>query len=163
MLNTAFATINADPILPAGAVWAADQFLPYRLHRAAAWVGRQFAVEYRARYQLTQAQWFTLTLLGGGEHMTASAVAQHTGMHKSKISRAVKALEARRWISRTTDDNDHRIEHLEITPHGRQAFVQLGELAQTYTRQLQQLIGETGDRQMKAGLAALERVMASTT
>ena len=54
--------------------------------------------------------------------MTATEVGVHSTMHKTKVSRAVFALEQRRWLKRTQDDGDRRVEHLELTAPGQQGL-----------------------------------------
>jgi len=136
-----------------------EQFLPYRLNRAAEFVGLRFAAYYKARYGLTRPEWRTLAALGSSGRMTSKAVGAHSTMHKTKVSRAVFALERRRWLKRTQDEADRRLEHLELTPAGQQAYQELIELARRYQAELVAEIGEGGVHALGDGLAAVERKM----
>lgn len=136
-----------------------EQFLPYRLNRAAEFVGLRFAAHYKVRYGLTRPEWRTLAALGSSGRMTSKAVGAHSTMHKTKVSRAVFALEQRRWLKRTQDEADRRLEHLELTPAGQQAYKELIELARRYQAELVAEIGEGGVQALGEGLAAVERVM----
>lgn len=50
--------------------------------------------------------------------MTAKEIGTHSSMHKTKVSRAVAELEARRWIKREENLNDRREDHLTLTALG---------------------------------------------
>ena len=76
-------------------ILALESFLPYRLNRLADAVSREFSRIYRDRYGLTRPEWRLLATLGQYGTMTATAVGAHSAMHKTKVSRAVAALEKR--------------------------------------------------------------------
>ena len=97
------------------------QFLPFRLNRAAEFIALRFAAAYKAQYGLTRPEWRTLAALGSSGRMTATEVGVHSTMHKTKVSRAVFALEERRWLKRTQHEDDRRVEHLELTAAGIKA------------------------------------------
>ena len=103
-------------------VLALEHFLPYRLNRLADAISRDFARIYRDRYGLTRPEWRLLATLGQYGNMTATAIGRHSAMHKTKVSRAVSALEKRRWIARAVDEADRRIEHLKLTKAGEEAY-----------------------------------------
>ncbi|WP_292321247.1 hypothetical protein [Mesorhizobium sp.] len=50
--------------------------------------------------------------------MTATGVSQHSSMHKTKASRAVAALEQRRWLKRWPDEADRQTGHLKLNGIG---------------------------------------------
>lgn len=134
-----------------------NAFLPYRLNRAAEFVALRFAAQYKARYQLTRPEWRTLAALGSsGRPMTATEVGIHSAMHKTKVSRAVAALEERRWLTRHEHEDDRRVEHLQLTKAGIKAYGELTELAARYQAELNALIGPSGMQALAAGLDAVE-------
>ncbi len=104
-----------------------EQFLPFRLNRAAEFIALRFAAAYKAEYGLTRPEWRTLAALGSSGRMTATEVGVHSTMHKTKVSRAVFALEERRWLKRTQDEDDRRVEHLELTAAGQQSLSRTDE------------------------------------
>ncbi|WP_163269982.1 MarR family winged helix-turn-helix transcriptional regulator [Chelativorans alearense] len=138
-------------------------FLPYRLNRAAELVSLRFAAQYRARYQMTRPEWRALAALGFHGRMTATEIGAHSTMHKTKVSRAVKALETRRWLRRIEDRNDRRTEHLELTALGLRSYRDLAKMAQDYEGELASLLGAGGLKQLERGLTALEDAMLSGT
>lgn len=102
-----------------------EAFLPYRLNRIAAAVSQELRGVYSRRYKLTVPEWRTLATLAQFGEMTAGAIGVHAALHKTKVSRAVSALEARRWLTRTENDRDRREEFLALTNHGRKAYQEL--------------------------------------
>jgi DNA-binding MarR family transcriptional regulator len=134
-----------------------EDFIPYRLNKAAEAVSQRFASIYRDRYGLTRPEWRTLATLGQFGILTATAVGTHSSMHKTKVSRAVFTLEKRRWLSRKRDDIDRRIENLELTPGGRKAYNELAKVAHQFETELLSHLGKRGENELKAGLAALEK------
>jgi DNA-binding MarR family transcriptional regulator len=134
-------------------------FLPYRLNRAAEMVSLRFAAQYKARYGMTRPEWRTLAALGAYGRMTATAIGANSAMHKTKVSRAVKALEDRRWLKRMEDGNDRRAEHLELTVPGQRIYREMVEMARAYEDELAKLLGSDGLRQLESGLGAIEKGM----
>ena len=88
--------------------------------------------DLRDRYGLTRPEWRTLATLGEFGTMTATAIGEHSSMHKTKVSRAVAELESRKWLTRTPDAADRRIEHLALTKAGRGAYRELVPLAKAF-------------------------------
>ena len=137
-----------------------ETFLPYRLNRAAEYVALRFAAQYKARFELTRPEWRTLAALGSsGRMMTATEIGAHSSMHKTKVSRAVFALEQRRWLKREEDGRDRRFEHLALTPAGERAHEELTELAGAYQAELVSMLGKENVEALSAGLRAVERAM----
>ena len=134
-----------------------ELFLPYRLNRLAEAVSRDFARLYKERYGLTRPEWRLLAALGQYGTMTATAVAAHSAMHKTKVSRAVSALETRGWLSRTADSRDRRIEHLELARPGLAAYRNLVPLANAYETRLLARLSDDERRALLTGLSAIER------
>ena len=136
-----------------------ESFLPYRLTRLAETISRDYARIYKERFGITRPEWRLLATLGELGTMTATAIGVHTNMHKTKVSRAVAALEARRWLARRSDGRDRRVEHLTLTKPGMAAYRELAPLARAFETRLMASLS-TGDRKAaEAGLNALEKLL----
>lgn len=135
-----------------------EEFLPYRLNQAAETVSRRFAAVYRSEYGLTRPEWRTLATIGQMGTTTATAIGLHSSMHKTKVSRAVFALEKRGWLTRTVNQADRRTEQLELTRQGRREYEELVKLAIAFEHELEQRIGKTVKARLIEGLGALERL-----
>jgi DNA-binding MarR family transcriptional regulator len=135
---------------------ALESFLPYRLARAAEMVSRQFAANYRQRYGLSRPEWRTLATIGQFERVTATEICVHSSMHKTKVSRAIRALEQRNWITRQPDTQDRRIEHISLNREGARHYRDLVRLARDYEMQLVETLGRSGAGKLEDGLTAIE-------
>lgn len=141
---------------PVAGTLALEGFLPYRLARAAEIISRQFATLYRERHGLTRPEWRTLATIGQFNRITATEIGTHSSMHKTKVSRAIRALEERKWITRQVDQTDRRVEHIELTREGRTHYRDLVTLAHSYEARLVEMLGETGAAELEAGISAIE-------
>lgn len=113
-----------------------QEFLPYLLNRAAEEVSLDFQVHYKRRYGMLRTEWRVLFHLGRYGPLTARDIGQRARIHKTKISRAVSALETRRFITRERQESDRRRELLSLTAGGRAAFDDLSDIALRYNEKL---------------------------
>jgi DNA-binding MarR family transcriptional regulator len=109
-----------------------EDFLPYALNRAAEAASHGFQAIYKARYGMLRTEWRVLAHLGRYGEMTARDICTRADLHKTKVSRAVKALEARRFLSRRTVAADRRQERLALTPAGEAAYRDLAGEARKF-------------------------------
>jgi len=84
--------------------------------------------------------------------MTAKAVGAHSHMHKTKVSRAVDALEKRKLVVRRKNHADRREAYLSLTPAGRAIYRELAPGALEFARRLFETV-DAADR------AAFERAI----
>ncbi|MDX8461908.1 MarR family winged helix-turn-helix transcriptional regulator [Mesorhizobium humile] len=136
-----------------------ESFLPYRLYRLADTVSREFSKIYKDRHGLTRPEWRTLSGLGERGTMTATELGEQSAMHKTKVSRAVAELERRRWLTRTPDENDRRVEHLALTKAGLAAYREMVPLAKAFERELLGRLGVEERMAVVEGVAALEKAL----
>lgn len=147
---------------PDNGALALEGFLPYRLARAAEIISRQFATLYRERHGMTRPEWRTLATIGQFNRITATEIGAHSSMHKTKVSRAIRALEERKWITRQIDETDRRIEHIELTREGRTHYRDLVTLAHSYEAKLIEMLGQAGSDHLDAGIRAIETKIAAS-
>ena len=136
-----------------------DQFLPYRLNRAAAAASRQLSMIYKRKYGLTVPEWRTLATLAEFGEMTAKQIGAHSAMHKTKVSRAVTSLDERRWLKRKRDDTDRRSETLQLTAQGMQGFRKLEPEMLDYEIDLLARLTVSERNAMLEGLAVVEKAL----
>jgi DNA-binding MarR family transcriptional regulator len=111
-------------------------FLPYLLNRAAEASSLEFQHYYRATYAMLRTEWRVLFHLWQYGDMTAKEICARAGLHKTKVSRAVAALEAKRFVSRSTMTHDRRNAQLTLTTSGRVAARDLTEAAAQFDAKL---------------------------
>lgn len=130
-------------------------FLPYLLNMAAEQASLGFQAVYKERYGMLRTEWRVLFHLGRTGDMTAREISIRARIHKTKISRAVAALEARRFLSREAMENDRRQERLALTAQGRAAFIDLCRVAQDYDGRLTAGLDAEEVRLLRASLRRL--------
>jgi DNA-binding MarR family transcriptional regulator len=118
-----------------------EGFLPYLLNQAAEATSKSFHDTYKAAYGMTRTQWRVLANLGKFGSMTARDICTISHIEKTKVSRAVAALEADGLLSRSISPQDRRAEILCLTERGREVFADLGQRAIDYDRSLRAKIG----------------------
>lgn len=111
-------------------------FLPYLLNQAAEASSIAFTQIYKNRYGMLRTEWRVLFHLGIYGTLTAKEIGERARSHKTKISRAVAALEKRRYLKRTRLDSDRRVEALELTALGIKVYEELRDEARQYDQSL---------------------------
>lgn len=113
-----------------------QDFLPFLLNQAAEAASLEFQRIYKGRYGLLRTEWRVLFHLGAFGTLTAKEIGQRASLHKTKISRAVRKLEQRRYLKRTRDEQDRRVEWLMLTPSGLSVYRELRVTAAEYDAKL---------------------------
>jgi DNA-binding MarR family transcriptional regulator len=111
-------------------------FTPYLLNMAAEASSLRFQKHYRDRYGMLRTEWRVLFHLGRYGAMHAKEICEKARTHKTKVSRAVAALEKKHFLSRTEEDADRRSERLTLTPRGQKAFDELYREAKRFDEAL---------------------------
>ena len=113
-----------------------QDFWPYLLNRAAEATSLEFQKHYKRKYGMLRTEWRVVFHLGRYGPLTAKAICTRANLHKTKVSRAVTALEKRRFVSRQTMEKDRRHEVLTLTRAGEAAFQDLVAAAEQYNEKL---------------------------
>lgn len=112
-------------------------FLPYLLNQAAESASRDFQAYYRTHYGMLRTEWRVVFHLGCYGDMSAKQICEKASLHKTKVSRAVAALEQKRYLTRDASPEDRRIEVLSLTSKGHAVFKDLSHAAEGFDAQLQ--------------------------
>jgi DNA-binding MarR family transcriptional regulator len=118
-----------------------EHFLPYLLNQAAEATSKSFQASYKADYGMTRTQWRVLANLGKFGAMTARDICTISHIEKTKVSRAVAALEAEGMLSRQPSPSDGRAEVLALTARGAEVFGILGQRAIAFDQALRRDLG----------------------
>ena len=113
-----------------------SRFLPYALNQAAEATSVGFQGYYRQRYGMLRTEWRVLFHLGRYGEMTAKGICERASLHKTKVSRAVHALEQKRFLERMTQERDRRHETLSLTRQGKVVYADLYKAAKSYDAKL---------------------------
>ncbi|XWN29181.1 MAG: MarR family winged helix-turn-helix transcriptional regulator [Devosia sp.] len=136
-----------------------DSFLPYRLNRLSEAVSNEMRPVYRQTHGLNRPEWRVLVALADIGPATAKAIGAHSAQHKTKVSRAVQALQSRRWLTRTVDPKDRRSETLALTPAGKRAYCSLVAPMRAREGDILARLSQSDRRALDRALAALETAM----
>lgn len=135
-----------------------DDFLPYLLTRAAEEASLDFSSYYKATYGMLRTEWRVLFHLGHWGDMTAREICARSRLHKTKVSRAVKALEQKRFLRRETVERDRRHETLSLTAQGKRTYAELLGRAQAYDNTLLTDFSEAERKQLRDFLRRLSNL-----
>jgi DNA-binding MarR family transcriptional regulator len=119
-----------------------DQFLPYLLNQAAEMTSQEFQIVYRTEYGMTRTQWRAMANLGKHGTMTAAEICRLTFIEKTKMSRAVRTLEEKGFLTRIAIVGDRRSEKLSLTSNGAAAFYAIGKKATAFDLNLRERLGQ---------------------
>lgn len=111
-------------------------FLPYLLNQAADRLSLTFQRHYKDRYGMLRGEWRVLANLGCYGPMTARQICDKTRMNKTKVSRAVAALERKRYLTRREIPEDRRQAVLNLTGQGQAVHDDLARAAAEFDAQI---------------------------
>jgi DNA-binding MarR family transcriptional regulator len=111
-------------------------FLPYLLNMAAEEASTGFREIYKQRHGMLRTEWRVVFHLGYYGALTAKNICERARLHKTKVSRAVAALEQGRLVVRRTSPDDRRVEFLNLTRNGMSVYRELSRAAADYDRSL---------------------------
>ena len=135
-----------------------EAFLPYRLNRIAAAVSQEFRTVYGPHHDLTIPEWRVLATLGQFSESSAKEIGQHSSMHKTKVSRAVRSLEDRRWLKRSESEADRREEILTLTALGQRAYREIVPKALAFEQSILRDLGPEAPS-LLAAMKRLEEIL----
>ena len=113
-----------------------EDFLPYILTQAAETVSANFQAFYKGKYGILRTEWRVLFHLGNFGQMTARDIGINAKTHKTKISRAVFRLEKKKYLKRTTSEEDRRVEFLSLTEKGVSVYNDLKKEAEGFEKRI---------------------------
>lgn len=133
-------------------------FLPYLLNMAAEESSASFQQYYKGKYGMLRTEWRVLFHLGRYGEMTAKEICDRARMHKTKVSRAVAALQAKRFLTRSPWENDRRHETLALTSQGRQAYADLAAQGKQFDRALMADFSQEEARLLRQALMRIAKL-----
>ena len=80
-------------------------------------------------------------------------------MRPPSITRIVAALEAERWVERTTDPDDRRVTSVQVTARGRRSSRRIREERNAWLAERLALLDDDERAPLDAALPVLERLI----
>ena len=96
-----------------------DRFVPFLVIALANQVGVSASRLLLERFGCGITEWRIVSMLAGQDGIAPGAITSVTGIDKSSVSRALKALEARDQVKVLADPGHKRRQLLSLTPAGR--------------------------------------------
>lgn len=123
-----------------------ESHLGYWLRRVSNQVSGAFARALQTK-QISVAEWVVMCHVQRYPGITPGEVAEMLDLTRGAVSKVIGKLEAKRWIARSTKQQDGRVQLLSLTHLGRRILPELAEIA------------DRNDRQFFEGLDAEERAI----
>ncbi|MTI00335.1 MarR family transcriptional regulator [Roseibium sp. RKSG952] len=117
-------------------VLSLETFLPYRLNILAERVSLSFSKIYAQQFGISVPEWRVMAIIGQYGTVTSREIGRRSHMHKTKVSRAVTALERRTLIHRQNNPGDQREVFLQLTRNGRATYEELVPQALAFSNEL---------------------------
>jgi DNA-binding MarR family transcriptional regulator len=109
-----------------------DDFLPYKLALLSSSLNSAFEATISRQHGIGLTDWRILATIGQYGSMTAKQIGERGRMHKTKVSRAVATLEARRLLTRKTNRDDMREAFITLTEGGRRLYQAIVPVAEEF-------------------------------
>jgi DNA-binding MarR family transcriptional regulator len=131
-------------------------YLPYQLAKLARRVSDACNAEYGATLGVNIAEWRIMAHLGQQEKLSSRGLDEITFMEKSRVSRALKSLENKAYISRQPDPADKRASLLCLTESGRALYEKIVPIALDWQARFLSVLDERERRELPELFARLE-------
>lgn len=132
-----------------------EDFTPYLLNLAAETASLAFQQHYKPKYGMLRTEWRVLFHLGQYGPMHAKDICARARIHKTKVSRAVAALEQKRYLKRSEASADRRHDVLALTKSGQGVFQDLYRAARIFEADL---ISDFSDQEQAILKTCLTRI-----
>ena len=117
-----------------------SKFLPYRLAVISERVSRRLSVDYERSHGISVAEWRVLVHLQWQGTVSVREIQDYTNLEKSRVSRAVKRLEAIGLVQKKPSEVDARLVEIALTEDGLRALAEIIPVAtEVETRLLKEL------------------------
>jgi DNA-binding MarR family transcriptional regulator len=96
-----------------------NQFLPYQLSIISLKISNGIAEHYQDQFGINISEWRVLVILYKNPDITAKKIAQLSQMDKVRISRTLKSLVQKHYLSQRPHPLDARAKNYELNDRGR--------------------------------------------
>ena len=125
-----------------------NHFLPYRMVNLAKRVSDSCSTIYVDEFGLSISEWRILARLGEQSGLNAKDIGDITAMDKSKVSRAVKLLEAKGYLVKEKDQKDSRVYYLSLSQEGIELYRDIAPKALEWESELLDVLSTTEYRDL---------------
>lgn len=137
---------------------AVEDMVFLKLVRVVNLTARPFQQRVGRAHQLTLNEWRTMALLGSRPGLTATQLADLTGLDKMAVSRALAGLQRARRLHRHEDPTDQRRSRLYLSSAGKVVYAAVG--VQARQREAELFAGVAAEELQQLN-ATLDKLIAS--
>jgi DNA-binding MarR family transcriptional regulator len=134
-----------------------NQFVPYRMVHLASNISLALSKIYKQKFDITIPEWRVLAQLAEQQKLYSKDIGEITSMDKSKVSRAVKALETKDYLIRQTDKQDNRAAYLSLSIKGHSLYQKIAPKALQWEKQLIGVLEASEHRNLMKVLDKLDK------
>jgi DNA-binding MarR family transcriptional regulator len=134
-----------------------NQFVPYRMVHLAANISLALSKIYKQTFDITIPEWRVLAQLAQQQKLYSKDIGEITSMDKSKVSRAVKALESKDYLIRQTDKKDNRAAYLSLSVKGQGLYQKIAPKALQWEKQFMSVLEASEHRNLMKVLDKLDK------
>ncbi|MBT9486079.1 MAG: MarR family transcriptional regulator [Rubrivivax sp.] len=91
---------------------------------------------FGAQFHLNLTEWRIMLTVADRPGISAQELADHSGLDKMSVSRAVRGLEAQGRLAREGSETDRRMRHLSLTDAGWLVYTQIARAARAREAQV---------------------------
>jgi DNA-binding MarR family transcriptional regulator len=106
-----------------------DHSLLFKLIRVVNLTARPFNEGIGKQFQISLSEWRVMVVLAAHPQISATSVADLTGMDKMSVSRALASLEKHLHVQRAADANDQRVQLSRLTETGLTVYAVVAKTA----------------------------------
>ena len=134
-----------------------NQFVPYRMVHLAANISLALSKIYKQTFDITIPEWRVLAQLAQQQKLYSKDIGEITSMDKSKVSRAVKALESKDYLIKQTDKKDNRAVYLSLSVKGQSLYQKIAPKALQWEKQFISVLEASEHRNLMKVLDKLDK------
>ena len=134
-----------------------NQFVPYRMVHLASNISLALSKIYKQTFDITIPEWRVLAQLAEQQKLYSKDIGEITSMDKSKVSRAVKALETKDYLIRQTDKQDNRAAYLSLSVKGQGLYQKIAPKALQWEKQFMSVLEASEHRNLMKVLDKLDK------
>ena len=134
-----------------------SQFVPYRMVHLASNISLALSKIYKQEFNISIPEWRVLAQLAEQQKLYSKDIGKISSMDKSKVSRAVKALESKHYLIRQIDKKDNRAAYLSLTTKGNTLYQKIAPKALQWERHLTSVLKASEFKDLMNILDKLEK------
>jgi DNA-binding MarR family transcriptional regulator len=135
-----------------------DSSLFFKLVRVVNLTARPFVETLSREHELSLNEWRVMVVLASHPGVAATEVADHTGLDKMSVSRAIAALARHDRLDKDVDGADARRTLLRLSTTGSALYRRIGALA---AQREAELFGGVSATELAATAAVMDKLIAS--